>query len=314
MSITPGFKHKRRLLRMALKRPADNYGVDYIAAGATVIPMLTKGVSVNPWQTEQISRDLDDGKSGGQPVIHTGEMISISGALEMAGSGTANTAPPWSAMVQICGFGQNATGSQVDYERILQASNELDGTLYFEWEGMTHKMLAARGSLGVTGKIGELGYLNFECKGVYGGTVTSSITNASFSAWQTPREWSTANTEFTLDGTPYNLIEFECNTNNEVELDEGTALKRMFINDWNEETKFVIEAPELGTFDPFAVARQNVLMPWQLTHGLTAGHIYQQASTGMQLLSIEPGEHKGKLTWQLTGRNVRGHDSVITTK
>ena len=77
MSITPGYKDKRKFIMMALKRPEDTKGTDYIANGATPVAILTTGLTVDPYQSEQITRDLDDGNSGGQPVIQTGEKITI---------------------------------------------------------------------------------------------------------------------------------------------------------------------------------------------------------------------------------------------
>lgn len=73
MSITPGFKEKKKFILLALRRDSDTSGTDYIAAGATPKAILTTGLSVKPLETEQVSRDLDDGRNGGQPVIHTSE-------------------------------------------------------------------------------------------------------------------------------------------------------------------------------------------------------------------------------------------------
>jgi hypothetical protein len=102
-------------------------------------------------------------------------------------------------------------------------------------------------------------------------------------------------------------------SNTTIEYDEGTELKQIFISDWAEEGKVVIEAPDLSTFDPFAIARSNVLLPYEFIHGLSAGNIVKCASTGVQIMSVKPGEYKGKKTWELGLRVISGHDSKITT-
>lgn len=314
MSITPGYKHKRKFMQIALKRVADTKGADYIAAGATASAMQTKGIGVEPWITEQISRDIDDGKNGAQPIIHFGDMIKISGAVELAGSGAANTPVAYAPLIEMSGYDVDLTTvTEVCHKRILVAANEIDGTMYFHWEGMYHILLAGKCSTTVSAKIGELPYLNFEAQGIYGGTVDGAIPAGDFSAFVMPVPVSKANTSFSLDGDVYNMIEFEMAQNNAIEYDEGTELKQIFINDWAEEGKVIIEAPTLGTFDPFAVAQSNLAIPFEMIHGTTAGNIVKQSSTGVQIMSVAPGEYKGKKTWELGLRVIRGNDSVLTT-
>jgi hypothetical protein len=178
---------------------------------------------------------------------------------------------------------------------------------------MYHILLAGKCTTTVSAKIGELPYLNFEAQGIYGGTVDGAIPAGDFSAFVMPVPVSKANTSFSLDGDVYNMVEFEMAQNNAIEYDEGTELKQIFINDWAEEGKVIIEAPTLGTFDPFAVAQSNLAIPFELIHGTTAGNIVKQASTGVQIMSVAPGEYKGKKTWELGLRVIRGNDSVLTT-
>lgn len=313
MSITPGFKSKRKLLRVALKRAGDIKGVDYIAEGADVKAILCKNLNVNPWQTEQISRDLDDGLSGGQPVIHTGDKMTITGSIEMAGSGTANVPTEYAPLLELSGYQQTVNANNVSYARILNAADEIDGTLYFHWEGMHHIMLGAKATLTRKGKVGELSYLDFECMGIYGGTVESTIPAADFTDYMQPVPFSMANTEFSFDGQLLNMIEYEMSMGNVIEYDEGTEIKQMFIDDWSAEGKYIVEAPSHSTFDPFAIARSGAFVPASFTHGVTPGNIFTDSSTGVQILGIEPGEYKGKLTWEISVKEVRDNDGILTT-
>lgn len=314
MSITPGYKAKRRFMQTAIFTTGNTKGEDYIAAGNTPAAIQTKGLATDPWVTEQISRDLDDGLNGAQPVIHTGEMITISGSVEMTGAGAVNTAVPYSSLLVMSGLEIDLdTTDRVTYNRLTQAIHEKDGTCYFHWEGLYHKLIAGKASLSVSSKVGEIGYIGFEIKGVYAGTVSGLMPSADFSAFVLPEEFSKANTAFTLDGQALNAIEFEMAQNNAIELDEGTEKKQVFIDDWAEEGKVIIEQPELSTFDPFAIARTNTFVPYEFIQGTTAGNIFKMASTGVQIMSIKPGEHKGKATWELTLRVIRGNDSIITT-
>lgn len=313
MSITPGYKDKRKFIMMALKRPEDTKGTDYIANGATAKAILTTGLAVNPYQSEQITRDVDDGQSGGQPVIHAGEKITITAPVEWAGSGTNVTPAAWSDLVQLAARDETVGASDVTHGRILNASNELDGTVYFYWEGMWHILLAGKASLTNSGKIGEIPKISVEIQGIYGDTLAGTPPTPNFGAFQKPLPFSKANTTFTLDGQALNLYEYELADNNSIEHDEGTEVNQIFIDDWSEEGKFIIEAPALSTFDPFALIRAASVMPFEITHGIAAGEIVKQSSTGVQLLTIQPSPQKGKQCWDIGFRVIRGNDSVLTT-
>ena len=91
-------------------------------------------------------------------------------------------------------------------------------------------------------------------------------------------------------------------------------MKQIFIDDWAPEGKVIIESPTLDTFDPFAVARSNVLLPYEFTHGTATANIFKQVSTGVQIISVAPGEYKGKQTWELGLREIRGNDSKLVTQ
>lgn len=315
MSITPGIKHTRKLMRIALKRPEDAKGSNYILNGATTKPIMCKGLSVNPWQPEQISRDLDDSLSGGQPVIHTGEKITITGSVEMAGSGTPNVPVEYAALFEIAGYKQTINASNVTYTRIKNTSDEIDGTIYFDWDGIRHHMRSAKATLTRRGKVGEICYLDFECVGVYGGTFPSTMPfNTDFSGYSMPVPFNKANTTFTIDDLALNAIEYEMSMGNQLEYDEGTEVEQIFIANWSAEGKVIVEAPEHGTFDPFGIAQSNVTVPTNFIHGGDDGNIFDDKSTGVQILGVEPGEYKGKLTWEISFREIRGNDGVLKTQ
>lgn len=315
MSITPGFKEKKKFIMLALRRDSDVLGTDYIAAGATPKAILTSGLGVKPLETEQISRDLDDGKNGGQPVIHTNEMISITAPFELAGSGTASSPTAWSSLVQLSGKDENAeVANEVSYNRIQNATEELDGTIYFWWQGMYHILLAGKASIAYAGKINERFMGTAEIKGVYGGTLEGTPPEPDFSDFSDPLPMSNSNTSFLLDSQALNLYEYELNGNEDVQYDEGTERKQIFINDWNEEGKWIIETPTLSTFDPFALQLSGVTIPFELNHGSKSGETIVQKSTGVQILTVNSAEVKGKQCWDISYRVIRGNDSQLVSR
>lgn len=310
MSISPGYRFKRKLLRLAVQPNGQPRGVDHIANGAVPLAMQTKGLTVTPYESETVTRDLDDGLNGHQPVIHVNEMMSLSGGIEITASSEAATPVPWAGFFEMAGYGINVDES-VSYSRILNASDEKDGTLYFNWDGIEHRLIGARVNLTYTGKINELLYFNFEAKGLYGGTVEQVRPTADFSAFLQPLPMNNANDTLLIDGQALNCFGVEENLGNTIERDEGTESLAMFIDDWATEGKFMIEAATLSTFDPFAIVRSNAIIPYQFIHGPQGGRQFIAESSGIQLMPPTPAEYKGKLAWDLPYRVIRGHETVF---
>lgn len=310
MSISPGYRFKRKLLRLAVQPNGQPRGVDHIANGATPIAMQTKGLTVTPYESETVTRDLDDGLNGHQPVIHVNEMMTISGSVEVTAAALATQPVPYSAIFEMAGYAVNVD-DDVSYTRILDASSEKDGTLYFNWDGIEHRLIGARMNLTFAGKINELMYFNFEAKGLYGGTIEQVRPTANFSAFLQPLPMNNVNNTLTLDGQALNCFSFEENLGNTIERDEGTESLAMFIDDWATEGTFMIEAATLGTFDPFAIVRSNAIIPYEFAHGPSGGRQFIAQSTGIQLMPPSPAEYKGKLAWDLPYRVIRGHETVF---
>ena len=116
-----------------------------------------------------------------------------------------------------------------------------------------------------------------------------------------------------MDAQALNLYEYELADNHNVEHDEGTEQNQVFIESWSEEGKFIIESPALSTFDPFALMRTSTLVPFTFTHGVANGEVFEQSSSGIQILTVKPTAIKGKQAWDCGFRVIKGHHSIIKT-
>jgi hypothetical protein len=315
MSITPGFRANRKFILIALRRDEDEPSADYIANGATPLAMQTKGLTVEPLITEQITRDIDDGQTGGEHVINVGAMIKIGGMIELAGSGAAGTPVPYHPVIEMAGFSNDtATAGEVNHTRILEALEEQDGCVYFHWQGEYHILLGGKSTLTIKGKVNELPYVEYELMGIYGGTIEGAAPQADFGLFQLPAEFGQARTTVMIGGQKLNAISFESSLNNTIEYTRGTELEEMYIDKWDEKGKIEIEKPALSTFDPFALKLENVLTSYNFTHGTEAGSIIEMtSSSGFQILDVAHGSYKGKSTYILDFGVIKGHDSRIRT-
>ena len=304
-------KNKFKYLTIALKPDAGNYGEDYIAGGATPAAMLTSGCEITPFDGEEIDRNLDDGKSGSSQVLLVGTHVKMTIPLEVAGSGTANVPVPYAAVLEICGRNKTAAADNVTYSRLTDGS-EKDATIYFYMDGALHKCTGARGALKFGAKKGELAKFTAEVTALYGGVVSNTFAKPDVSAFVDPVNVGAKHSSFTLDGDNYSLIDIEFNDGNDVKYFDNIGGEKVEIADFNPDGTLTIEAPDIDSFDPFAIATSHALMPIEMTHGSVAGNIISVASTSIQL-----GRPSYENTDELIGYKIPFkliEDFVITSK
>ena len=306
-------KVRKQFLALALRRVgSDNYGEDFIAAGATAVAMQTKGVSITPFAGDEIDRELDDGGVGNSPVLLVGTHVTVSGSIEVAGSGSKDLPAAYSPLLQICARGETITAdTEVTHSRITNNS-ELDATVYYYKDGALHKILGARGKVKLTAKAKELAYFEFELTGLYGGIVEQAFAAPVLNNFIKPEKVGKVHTSFTLDGQPYKLIDFEADDGNEVSYEEYVGYEEVLIGDWKPSGKITIEAPALGDYNPFAVAEGEAQMAIDLTQGTVEGNIVRVTSGKIQLGRPEYGDQNGTVTYSIPFRFIE--DFAITTK
>ena len=88
------------------------YGTDAaptLAANAVV----TRNFRASPLITDPLERNLDRGSFGATPIVATNRRQELSYELEIAGSGTAGTAPAWMEFLEACGMAP--PGQRIDH-------------------------------------------------------------------------------------------------------------------------------------------------------------------------------------------------------
>ena len=303
---------KKKLIVGRANDGTNPYGTDLLEGGTPGQAIQTTGLEITPLEGEEIERELDDGKSGGKPMIMSGIHVKLSGSVEAAGSGEAVTPVKYQSILQCAGRSVEVGTTEVKYNRITDNS-EPDATFYYFNDGSLHKLVGARATSGASLKVGELPTFTFEITGLYGGVVEQGMpATPDFSGFETPLKVGHENTTFTLDGTEYPMFEFEYEENAEVSYSENTIDEEIDITDWKPDGTMVIEAPALSDFDPFSIATSNAQLPIAITHGLTEGNIVSITSSAIQLGKPAYGDREGKLTISMPFRFI--DDPVIETK
>jgi hypothetical protein len=80
--------------------------------------------------------------------------------VELAGSGTAGTAPAYGSILKACGFSETIVAStSVTYAPVSSSFSSV--TIYYNVDGVRHKLTGCRGTFTLNGTVGDIPYIEF---------------------------------------------------------------------------------------------------------------------------------------------------------
>ena len=176
-------------------------GADAEPTGA-LNAMLVKEYTAPEYVPNNIARNLYRGYFGASEELVGTAYATCGLTVELAGSGTAGTAPAWSPLLQACGFSETllTTPPRVEYRPI--STNQKTITKYFGDDGVLHKLTGAIGNVKLSAKVGETFNGQFDIMGVYNPITATANPTGTFTAWKTPPTLTKANVvDVTLGAT-----------------------------------------------------------------------------------------------------------------
>ncbi len=176
-------------------------GVDAAPVGATDA-ILVSNQTINPLNATNIDRNILKGFFGGSEQLVGNAFVEASFDVEIAGSGTAGTAPAWGPLLRACGFAEAVTAvTRVDYTPISTGLECL--TIYYYDDGALHKLLMARGDASIKMGSGERPVFSMKFMGIDGGLTAVSNATPTLTAWKTPLAITDPNTGDLTFGCTY---------------------------------------------------------------------------------------------------------------
>jgi len=97
--------------RLILAKTEATYGTDSSPAGTDAI--LVKELEITPIEADVVSRDLIRPYLGNSDQLLANTRVSITFQVELAGSGTAATAPRFSSLLKACGMAETTTAAAI---------------------------------------------------------------------------------------------------------------------------------------------------------------------------------------------------------
>jgi hypothetical protein len=257
--------------RLILVKTEATYGTDSTPAGTDAL--LVRNLDITPLSGDVVSRDLIRPYLGNFDQLIGLTSVGITFEVELAGSGTAGTAPKFDAILKACGLAATIVSStSVTYAPVSASFSS--ATIYFNVDGVLHKLTGCRGSLTMSCAVGAIPTLAFNLTGVYNAPTDTAQPAVTYSAQATPlifREGNTSSFSFFSYSGVLQSVDF--NLANDLiyrELVGGT--KETLITDRKPAGTVMIEAPTITTKDFFTTALGSSTGNLTFLHGTTAGN------------------------------------------
>ena len=239
-------------------------------------------MNVTPLNAEIASRDLVRPYMGNSEQLIASKHVQLDFEVEMAGSGTAGTAPAYAPLLKACGFAETDGASDVVY---TPKSTGFDSvTVYFNVDGVLHKITGARGNLEITVNARAIPFMKFTFTGIYNAPSDAAVPSVDYSAFQTPLAANTSNTtDFQFYSFPGVLESLSLNIGNAINYRSLIGSESVIMTDRQVTGTAVFEAPTIATKDFFAAALASTLGNLSITHGTVAGNKFKIDSTRIDI-------------------------------
>jgi hypothetical protein len=299
-----------------LAKIEGTYGVD--STPTTTDAVLTKNLLIQPYGGNTVSRDLDRGQLGAQTQINTGPLVQLTFDVEIAGSGTAGTAPAWGDLLEACGFlGTADPGVDVVYAPV--SSSYDSATLKYYNDGQEHKVLGARGNVSFSLARGAIPTMSFTFIGLYARPTAVALPAGVTTDYIAPIPVTKVNTPtFSVHGTAVVAESLAINMGNNVIYRNVIGSESVIITDRNATGQMVVEAPAIGTKNWFTSVESHdgiTTGAVQLVHGTAAGNIVTFDGVAVQLTAIDHADSEGLTVYNMAAAWTpsSGDDDVIIT-
>jgi hypothetical protein len=258
--------------RLILAKAESTYGTDSTPAGADAV--LVRNLDITPLEADTVSRDLIRPYLGNSEQLLANTRVGITFEVELAGSGTAGTAPKYGSLLKACGFSETVVATtSVTYAPV--SSSFSSATIYFNNDGVLHKATGCRGTFTMTCNLNEIPVISFTMTGIYNAPTDTVAPSATYTNQATPLIFKEGNTSnFSLLSYAGCLMNVSFDVANEVVHRELIGCtKQVLITNRAPAGEAVIEAPTLAQKDYFTIANNNTTGSLTFTHGTTAGNI-----------------------------------------
>ena len=261
--------HRKRSI---LAKSESSYGTNPNPTGSANYVQVID-LNIEPIVSDEVSRDLIRPYMGNYEVIPANTRVNVTFDVEMAGSGTAGTAPKYGAILKACGLSETISGGNtVTYAPVATPSDSV--TLFVNYDGIRQIVKGCRGTFSINCEVNSIPRISFSLTGLFSAPTDDALPSVTTSNQATPlifKNGSTSN--FAIFGFAAALQSWSLDFNNEViyrELVGGT--KEVLITDRRPSGTAVIENVALSSHNFFTDYTGTSTGTNTWLHGTTAGN------------------------------------------
>jgi hypothetical protein len=259
--------------RLILAKSEATYGTDSTPTGASNA-ILVRNLEITPLQAETVSRDLIRPYLGVSDQLLAQTRVEVTFEVELAGSGTAGTAPAYGPVLKACGLSETVVAAtSVTYAPVSSSFSSC--TIYFHNDGIRHKVTGCRGTWSVSAEVGTIPFITFTMTGIYNAPTDETLPSPTYANQAAPLIFKNGNTSnfsiFSYSGCLQSLS-FDL-ANETVYRELVGCTKEVLITNRAPSGTCVIEAPSIATKDFFTIANGSSTGSISFQHGATAGNI-----------------------------------------
>ena len=279
--------------RVILIEAESSYATDPTPTATDAV--LVRDLTITPQSSDVVSRELIRPYLGASEQLLANTRVECTFAVELAGSGSAGTAPRYGSALKACGLSEVvAPSTRVTYAPVSTGFSSV--TIHYNIDGVRHKVTGARGTVELSAEVGQIPVLNFSMQGIYNAPDDSALPSVTYGNQEEPLIFKNGNTSsFQLLSFGGALQSVNFDLGNELvyqELVGGT--KQVLLVDRQATGSVTIQAPTIAQKDFFAAALvDSTLGNLQFTHGTTAGNIVQFTSSKVDIGDVNYGDIDG---------------------
>lgn len=259
--------------RLILAKIESTYGTDPTPTGGSNA-ILVRNLEIQPLVADTVNRDLVRPYMGQADQLLAQTRVEVSFEVELAGSGTAGTAPAYGPVLRSCGLSETlAPSTSATYAP--ESSGFESVTIYYHEDGIRHKVTGCRGSFEINGEVGQIPFISFTMTGIFNAPTDETLPTPTYANQATPLVFKQGNTTnfsaFSFSGC---LQSYNFSIANEVIYRELVGCtKEIMITNRAPSGTLVIEAPTIAAKDFFAAATGSSTGSISFQHGQTGGNI-----------------------------------------
>lgn len=271
------------------------YGTDPTPTGA-LNAVLVSDLSLSI-DSDEVATPVDGATYQNDIIDFTNKTVTISGSINMYGSGTAGTAPDYAPLMVGCQMDETINAAtDVTYKPVSGSTESV--TFYIEIDGIRYIVNGSKGNASFSAKIKEFTVFSFEFQGLYLEPTDAVITGATY-ANRAATLGSNDMSELSVHGTLIDGIGFTLDSGNTNNAKESTETYAVVNEDRKSTASIECWADTIANFNPFAInaAKTKGVVYWR--HGVTAGDIIEFNLPKAMLKIPQPTEIDG-----ISGYNI----------